>query len=303
MLNLETIFDAYDLSSNQPQNVINLEINAQNLHEALRSTLDTPSRQLALVKRQGTPYLCLTIRKISPWKRARQQQAQHQQRHPQPLHGEDPDAAAGDGDGDGDGDGEALLPPRGVPAAAEPPDDNATVIVHEIPVRVLKPERLAALHEPQIPDPDVFIHLPPLPALKAISDRYTRLASTSTSTSTSRPRPGTGAGSAGLDGQRAAKIDLAATMHGKLRLSLEREGVLALKSTWEGLENVRPAAEDLEGGEEALAMHPCTRMLEMGAGAEEERGEAAWARVRVDGRDWGRVLAVGKCGGDVVAGE
>ena len=54
--------------------------------------------------------------------------------------------------------------------------------------------------------------------------------------------------------------------------------------------------EQVEGGEEGVRGHASTRM-------KEKEGEEAWSVVRVEGRDWGRVLGVGRLGGRVIACE
>ena len=77
--------------------------------------------------------------------------------------------------------------------------------------------------------------------------------------------------------------------------------------------------ETVEGGAEAIARHPSTAMRaravpELDLGEEDEMGErsddddeeedgqkSAWASVTVDGRDWGKVLGIGRLGGRVVA--
>ncbi len=70
---------------------------------------------------------------------------------------------------------------------------------------------------------------------------------------------------------------------------------LKIESRWEGLTNPELDAAQIEGGEEGVREHASTRMKEM-------EGDEAWATVRVEGRDWGRVLGVGRLGGRVIAG-
>lgn len=71
---------------------------------------------------------------------------------------------------------------------------------------------------------------------------------------------------------------------------------LKIESKWEGLTNPELDPEQVEGGEEGVRGHASTRM-------KEREGEEAWSVVRVEGRDWGRVLGVGRLGGRVIACE
>ena len=54
--------------------------------------------------------------------------------------------------------------------------------------------------------------------------------------------------------------------------------------------------EQVEGGEEGIRGHASTKM-------KEREGDEAWSVVRVEGRDWGRVLGVGRLNGRVIACE
>ena len=84
-------------------------------------------------------------------------------------------------------------------------------------------------------------------------------------------------------------------MHGELRLGVRTDG-LRIQSVWTGLGNPELDPGMVEGGEEGVAAHPSTRMKGL-------TGDEAWAVVRVEGRDWGRVLGVGRLGGRVIACE
>ena len=84
-------------------------------------------------------------------------------------------------------------------------------------------------------------------------------------------------------------------MHGELRLGIRTEG-LRIESRWKGLSNPELDVGHMDGGEEGIRVHPSTRMREVW-------GEEGWAVVRVEGRDWGRVLGVGRLGGRVIACE
>ena len=82
-------------------------------------------------------------------------------------------------------------------------------------------------------------------------------------------------------------------MHGELKVGIKTDA-LRIESCWRGLTNPELDPGQVEGGEEGIRMHPSTRMR----GVE---GDEGWAVVRVEGRDWGRVLGVGRLGGRVVA--
>lgn len=72
-----------------------------------------------------------------------------------------------------------------------------------------------------------------------------------------------------------------------------------ISSVWTGLANPVLDPSQVAGGEEGIAAHPSTRMRALGDA--EGRGEEGWASVRVEGKDWGKVLSVGRLGGRVVA--
>ena len=65
---------------------------------------------------------------------------------------------------------------------------------------------------------------------------------------------------------------------------------LNIESVWTGLTN-----PELDNGqvEDGVAAHPSTRL--------KAQGPDAWSTVRIDGKDWGRVLSVGRLGGRVIA--
>ena len=71
---------------------------------------------------------------------------------------------------------------------------------------------------------------------------------------------------------------------------------MKIESRWEGLTNPELDPAQVEGGEEGIRGHASTRM-------KERYGDEAWSVVRVEGRDWGRVLGVGRLGGRVIACE
>ena len=140
--------------------------------------------------------------------------------------------------------------------------------------------------------------LPPLLQLKAISERFTKLAlspfSASASASTrhgfERERERDGAAAGGIGGGAGSRLMLAANGHGALKIGVETPS-LKIESQWDGLVNPELDPRQVEGGEEGVRGHASTRMRE----------EGGWACVRVEGRDWGRVLGVGRMGGRVIA--
>ncbi|KAG9204884.1 hypothetical protein G6514_010118 [Epicoccum nigrum] len=171
------------------------------------------------------------------------------------------------------------------------PFDNAfggnreTVVTQEIPVRVLAPDTVANLHEPHTRDPDVHIILPPLMQLKSISDRFTKLALADTKSSST---------TTGL----RTRLDLSANMHGCLKMSIKTDA-MSISSVWTDLSNPELDPAQVAGGEDGLAEHPSTRMKQLGSA--DGRSEEGWATVRIDGRDWGKVMSVGRLGGRVIA--
>lgn len=153
---------------------------------------------------------------------------------------------------------------------------------------VLAPAIVASIHEPRSPQPDVHIILPSLLQLKAISERFTKLALSTSSPSTNRTARLADAPSS------QSRLVLSANAHGVLKIGVETSA-LRIESKWKGLINPELDPEQ-NGGEEAVREHRSTRMKEM-------EGEEAWSTVRVEGRDWGRVLGVGRLGGRVIACE
>ena len=166
--------------------------------------------------------------------------------------------------------------------------ERETVITQDIPVMVLAAATVASIHEPQCPQPDVHIMLPPLLQLKAISERFTKLA---LSTSPAAARGGRASDAPASQ----SRLILSANAHGVFRIGVETSA-LKIESKWEGLTNPELDPEQVEGGEEGVRGHASTRMRE-------KEGDEAWSVVRVEGRDWGRVLGVGRMGGRVIACE
>lgn len=184
--------------------------------------------------------------------------------------------------------------------------ERETWITQEIPIKILHEDAVEGLHEPHCPDPDVHIILPGLAQLKNISDRFTKLAS---SDSKSR-QPGLAAadshgggeeGSGGANGalvlstNTAPKLELSANMHGKIRLAIATDE-LRIASVWSGL--VNPPLDPAHISQEQYSQLPSERMR--GVGDDDESG---WAKVRIDGKDWSRVLSIGRLSPKVVACE
>jgi HUS1 checkpoint protein len=152
-----------------------------------------------------------------------------------------------------------------------------TIITQDIPVKVLPLEVVERLHQPRTPEPGVNIFLPPLSQVKTISERFTKLA-----LATSK-----------LPASASPRLELSANMHGSFKISVKTD-TLNITSKWTNLKHPDLA---LEPGE--LEDHPTTRMKELGGPNGEN--EAGWARVRIDAKDWSRVLSVGRVCTSVIA--
>ncbi|WPH01201.1 Hypothetical protein R9X50_00403700 [Acrodontium crateriforme] len=255
----DAVFDTYTIQSAAPGNTINLEVPLAPLQRALKSAQNGTAANIRLTKKDNIPLLSLTITTST-------------MNNPVP-HGTQNDT------------GVEEFREESVDFFGSR-QDRETVVTQDVPIRVLAPASVQGIHEPVCREPDVHIVLPNLMQLKSISDRFTRLASSSKSKS------GFGAGSSG------PKLELSGNMHGCLRLSLSTDA-MRIKSLWTGLENPELDPDHVSQGEDGLANHPSTRMKAMG----DETGETdeGWATVRVEGKDWGRVLSVGRLGGRVIA--
>lgn len=165
--------------------------------------------------------------------------------------------------------------------------NRETIVTQEIPVRVLAPDTVASLHEPKCREPDVHIMLPPLIQLKSISDRFTKLAVADTKSGAGSTVPRT-------------RLELAANMHGCLKMSI-RSDAMNISSVWTDLSNPELDPNQVDGGELGIAEHPSTRMRQLGSA--DGRSDEGWASVRIDARDWGKVMSVGRLGGRVIACE
>lgn len=262
-LPVEAIFDesTYILESNS--GVINLEVPVGALHRALRSAVAATSTQLRLTKKGNIPLLALTIH-ASSWTTGSNALG-----IPEPDHG-----------GGGAGAGQATTALR--PAVVSGPRERETVITQEIPVKVLHESAIEGLHEPRCRDPDVHIILPSLFQLKSISERFTKLATD--------PKGSSGSAAASVV---SPKLELSANMHGSLKLAIATDA-LRISSVWTDL--VNPSLDLGQLSQTEIEQLPSERMRALG-----NDDEAGWAKVRIDGKDWGRVLSVGRMSPKVVA--
>ncbi|CZT05475.1 related to mitotic and DNA damage checkpoint protein hus1 [Rhynchosporium graminicola] len=257
-LSIDSIFEDYTIQSAAPNNTINLELPLPPLHRALKSAINATSASIRLTKKDGIPVLSLTI--IT-------------------------NTISSGHSGHGFLNGSANADPFGDNAFREENldanmgRDRETIVTQDIPIRVLTADSVEGIHEPRVRESDAHIILPSLIQLKAISDRFTKLAM-----STGNIRHSSSSST-------APKLELAANMHGSLKLSI-RTDALNVESVWTGLNNPELDPRQVEEGM-AVEEHPSMRLKAM--------GPDAWSTVRIDGRDWGKVLSVGRLGGRVIA--
>ncbi|MCJ1381082.1 hypothetical protein MMC17_004191 [Xylographa soralifera] len=270
VLSIETIFDDYSIQSAAPNNTINLEVPLASLHRALRSAQAASSASIRLTKKDSKPLLSLTI--LTSTHVASSGRAG--------LESRSFPTAPGDPDGEDGASNEGAIDEYSYNFGGG--TQRETTITQDIPIRVLSAAQVEGIHEPRCRDPDVHILLPSLLQLKSISERFTKLAMSSTQKA-----------NVGFQGGAGPRLEIAANMHGGLRVGIRTEG-LRIESKWEGLSNPELDAANVEGGEEGIRQHPSTKM-------KAKEGEDGWAVVRVEGRDWGRVLGVGRLGGRVIA--
>ncbi|KAF2471176.1 Hus1-like protein [Lindgomyces ingoldianus] len=254
VLSIDTIFETYTVQS-AANNVINLEVPLTSLNRALKSALNATSAQIRLTKKDNLPLLALTIATTSSSN----------------SYAAFPTTGANNEDGLNTLD------------ASFGGGSRETIVTQEVPVRVLGPDTVAGLHEPQCREPDVHIILPPLMQLKSISDRFTKLALLGARSGTTASR---------------TRLEVAANMHGCLRMSIKTDA-MSISSVWTDLNNPELDPGQVAGGDIGIAEHPSTRMKQLGSA--DGRSEEGWATVRIDGRDWGKVMSVGRLGGRVIA--
>ncbi|PSS00818.1 Hus1-like protein [Coniella lustricola] len=305
-LSMDFIFADYNIQSAEQGNTINLELPLNPLQRALKSAINSDHATLRLTKKDGVPVLSMTIH-TTPDQRASeprsgipfhnhrtaaQQQQQEQQQQRKRRREKNPEDGYGGFDEYDDNDQDD--PFRDVDMEAlelSMKREREKVITQDIPVRVLHPDTVETIMQPKVREDDVHIQLPPLMQLKAISDRFTKLAaSTSASLSTGNgmshrgDKSGSGGGGAGNP-----KLELSANMHGSLRLRIATDS-LNIESVWHGLDNPQLDPDQLAV---PIEDHPSTVF--------KEAGPDKWATVRVDGKDWSRVLSVGRLEGRVIA--
>ncbi|EFQ97243.1 checkpoint protein hus1 [Nannizzia gypsea CBS 118893] len=284
-LPIHTVFDSYSFSS--VAKVINLEVPIGALHRALKSATGATSAQLRLTKKGNQPQLALTV-VTSSWTSGKGASTADE-------------AVRGSGSRPADSqsleNGGALT---GIPAAEllqDGPRERETIVTQEIPIRVLHPSTVEGLHEPRCRDPDVHIILPSLIQLKSISERFTKLATDAASSKAGNVGAGGGNGNgpalAGGSYSSGPKLELSANMHGSLKLAIATDA-LRISSVWTDL--VNPPLDPADMTQNEIAQLPSERMRARGAD-----GEEGWAKVRIDGKDWGRVLSVGRLSPKVVA--
>ncbi|CAN9129002.1 unnamed protein product [Alternaria alternata] len=269
VLSIDSIFESISVQS-AADNVINLEVPLASLNRALKSAFNATSAQIRLTKKDNLPVLALTVTTTPS--------SNTYSAFPTTSTNEDDDDDEY-GDDDDDGFDAAFDNEFGG-------GNRETIITQEIPIRVLAPDTVAHLHEPVCREPDVHIILPPLMQLKSISDRFTKLAladTTKASSATTAAR---------------TRLDVSANMHGCLKISI-RSDAMNISSFWTDLSNPELDPGHVAGGEDGVAEHPSTRMKQLGSA--DGRSEEGWATVRIDGRDWGKVMSVGRLGGRVIA--
>ncbi|KIV98973.1 uncharacterized protein PV09_09301 [Verruconis gallopava] len=262
VLSIDALFEAYTIQS-AAKNIINLEVPLLPLLRALKSALTSSYTSIRLTKKNGVPLLSLTIITCSIGSTAI-------------------NSVAHDGNFYFNHASNII---RDTSTNTESMGQRETVITQDIPVRVLSQHLVEGLHEPRCREPDVHIQLPPLAQIKTVSDRFTKLALAARSANF-------GLGSTG------AKLEIKANMHGCLRLSIYTDA-MNISSTWTGLHNPELDPNQVLGGEEGVQQHPSTLMRAVGSA--DGKDDAGWARVLVDGRDWGKVLNVGRLSGRVIA--
>ncbi|KAL8856785.1 MAG: hypothetical protein Q9178_006622 [Gyalolechia marmorata] len=266
VLSIDSIFEEYSVQSNTPGNTINLQVSLTHLNRALRSAINATSASIRLTKKDGIPLLALTITTTTFASLRRPPTLEDTNDHRLPS--EAPELAS------------TTELDRG---NDEPPtpfsSDRETTITQSVAVTVLAPEAVASIHEPTCREPDVHILLPPLLQLKAISERFTKLA---------LPNP-----TAANAENQSTRLILSASPYGEFRIGVQT-AACKIESKWHGLTNPELDPTRVEGGEEVVREHASTRQ-------KQRRRDEAWATVRVEGRDWGRVLGVGRLGGRVVA--
>ncbi|KAI2643314.1 checkpoint protein hus1 [Xylaria nigripes] len=265
-LSINFLFDNWTVQSAEPKNTINLELPLLPLQRALKSAINAVSVTLRLTKKQGLPILSMTITTSTTLANPPQGATRFK-----PKPGGRGFGSHSYDDDDGIFAAEAL--------ETNLQREHEKVIRQDIPIRVLHPETVESIMQPRVREADVHIQLPPLLQLKAISDRFTKLAHASRASTSS----------VSAASSASPKLELSANMHGELRLRLDTD-TLNVESWWHGLQNPELDPSQLTC---PIQDHPSTRFR--------KAGRDKWATVRVDGKDWSKVLSVGRIDGRVIA--
>ena len=264
-LNIDAIFDKYLCQSATENNTINLELPIQALSRALKTVSNATDVWIRLTKKDNVPILALTIHTSTTVKNNSVVTAER----------------ISDEYGDFDLDIDLNDPAWGGVSLTDT-RERQTVITQDVPVKVLHPQQVGGLHEPRLREPDVHIYMPNLAQLKSISEKFTKLAIATSASSV---------------GKNAPRLEMSANMHGSLKLAIKTDA-LSIMSHWNNLVNPELDPTQVEGGSQGVREHPSTRMKELGGPNGEN--EAGWAKVRIDAKDWSRVLSVGRVSSRVV---
>ena len=275
----DTIFEEESYICESNTGAINLEVPIGALHRALRSAVSAKLSNLRLTKKGNVPLLALTIRATS-WTTTSNAL-------------DIPETAAATDHSSSTIDNSTTTTATARPSGTGP-RERETVITQEIPIKVLHESAVEGLHQPRCRDPDVNILLPSLIQLKSISERFTKLATTNSSNKTSAAGVGSGATSTTTPSLSSPKLELSANMHGSLKVAVGTDA-FRISSVWTDLLNPSLDPGQLDEGRE-LGQLPSERMREVPAD-----DEAGWAKVRIDGKDWSRILSVGRLNPRVVA--
>ena len=261
------MFDTYIIQSASPKNTINLEVPIQALQRALRSALGATSVQLRLTKKDNVPMLSLTIvtNSFSSGNGVVSSNA--------PIRNTD---EFGDFDFDDDMNSGSFGGTGGL-------RERETIITQDVPVKVLPLQRVQHLHEPNAPNSDVNIYLPSLAQVKTVSERFTKLAL---------------ATQKGVSSSYSPRLELSANMHGSFKISIKTDA-LSISSRWTGLTHPELDASMFENGSQGVRDDPSTKKKELGGPDGED--SAGWTAVRIDAKDWSRVLSVGRLNSRVIA--
>ncbi|KAL7922398.1 checkpoint protein Hus1/Mec3, partial [Trichoderma austrokoningii] len=269
-LPMDFLFENYTIEAVEPSNTINLELSLQPLYRALKSAQGSISASLRLTKKKGVPILSMTITTSTKSASSKFGNAPPPTAATAPLK---PPSSFDDPSGDIDEDAAADDQTHLETSLRR---EHEKIITQDIPVRVLQAATVASTVQPSMREPDVYIQLPPLLQLKSISDRFTKLALAS-------------GGGAGSSSTKSPRLEISANMHGGLRVRIATDTV-DISSAWTDLDN--PPMDPAQLGA-PIEEHPSTRFF--------DQGPDSWASVYVDGKDWSRVLSVGRLEGRVIA--